>query len=74
MWPLFISQFNCGFLSNDAGGGTSNNFISSLILNHYLQIIYGLWCVRKLGVTAFWTMFYLENVASIHLAIQLRGF
>ena len=68
MWPVFVLQFNSGFLSNDGG----DLHVIVLFLHQFFPIPYVLGCVRKLGITAFRTIFKLINVASIHRKIQLR--
>ena len=71
MWPVFILQFNCGFLSNHRVGDL---YVILLFLRQFFAIIYVLGCVGKLGITAFRMMFYLANVASIGVTIRFRVF
>jgi hypothetical protein len=71
MWPVFVLQFNCGPLSNDRGGVVH---LIIAFVHQFLAILSILGCVGKLGITAFRRMFYLVNVASIRLIIQLRVF
>ena len=70
MWPVFVVQFNCEFL-NDGGGDL---YVILLFLHQFFAIIYVLGPVKKLGITDFWRMFKLVNVASFHFTIQLRVF
>jgi hypothetical protein len=69
MWPVFVLQFNCGFLNNDGGGGV--HLIISF-LHQLLAILIVFGCVGKLGITPFRGMFPLVNVASTCLAIKFR--
>jgi len=69
MWPVFVLQFNFGFLSNGAGGEVH---LIILFLHWFWTILHVLGCVRKLGITPFRGMFQLVNVASTCLAIKFR--
>ena len=71
MWPVFISNFNFEFLSNDAGGVVH---LITWFLHQFFTIVYVLGCVKKLEITAFRAMFNHVNVASIRLTIQFRAF
>ena len=70
MWPVFAVQFNCEFLRND---GEDVQLIFSF-LHKFWAVLCVLWCVGKLRITHFRRLFYLVNVASIHLTIQFRVF
>ena len=71
MWPVFVLQFNCGFLSNHRVGDL---YVILLFLHQFFAIIYVIGCVGKLGITAFRRMFHIANVASIGVTIRFRVF
>ena len=71
MWPVFIEKFNCEFLRNDAGEEVQ---LIILFLHQLFTIIYVLWCVKKLEITAPGTNLDLVNVASICYVIKFQVF
>ena len=67
MWPVFALQFNFGLLRNDAGDVVH---LIILFLHQFSTILYILKCVRKLGITPFFGMSHLVNVATTCLTIK----
>ena len=70
MWPVLVLQFNWGFLRNDAEGAV---YLIFLFLILFWAIFCVLGFVRKLLIIHFTGMFYLIDVASIGVEIQLQA-